>query len=185
MTWTPAELDARLARVPPPPRELGRVVQLCIRPGVDQRAFPEMLELSPERGAAGDRWERRTWMHLADGRPDPRVQVAVAHAATIEALQELSGDRTHPGDTLLVDLDLSAGNLPIGTRLAVGTAVLEVSDVENDACAKFAARHGHDILAWIRARENRLRRLRGVFARVVRAGVVRRGDEIRVLRPPA
>lgn len=179
MPWTLAALDARRAALPPSPRDAGRVTRVCVRPGLDQRAFPETLELCPRRGAIGDRWERRTWMHLPDGSPDPRVQVAIAHAPTIALLQQLTENPGHPGDTLLVDLDLSVANLPAGTRLRVGTAVVEVSDVENDGCAKFAARHGADVLAWIRAPENRARRLRGLFARVIAAGFVAPGDTIR------
>lgn len=178
MPWTSIELDRGFADVPPPRREAGVVTQVCVRPDTDARAFPAMLELCPHRGAIGDRWERRTWMYLPDGRPDPRVQVAVAHAPTIEWIQRLTGDSTHPGDTLLVDLDLSVAHLPPGARLRVGTAEIEVSDVENDACAKFAARHGAEVLAWIREPANRARRLRGLFARVVRAGHVRVGDPI-------
>lgn len=178
MPWSFAALDARLATLPPAPRTRGRVVQVCVRPEIDQREFPAVLTLCPERGAIGDRWERRTWMHLPDGRPDPRVQVAVAHHATLAMIQELTGDAHHPGDTLLVDLDLGAENLPAGARLQVGSAVIEVSDVENDACAKFAARHGADVFSWIRAPENRSRRLRGLFARVVSGGEVRPGDAI-------
>lgn len=181
MAWTIPELDARWRALPAAPRERGQVVQVCVRPDLDQRAFPDVLELSVERGAIGDRWERRTWMYLPDGRPDPRVQVAVANAATIRLLQQLTGCAHHPGDTLLVDFDLSASTLPVGARLRVGTTVIEVSDVENDACAKFAKHFGADVLAWIRAPENRALRLRGLFARVTVSGQVRNGDAVQRL----
>ena len=182
MPLSAAELDSRLAALPPSPRGHGRVTQVCVRPDLDRRAFPETLELCPRRGAIGDRWERRTWKHLPDGSPDPRVQVAIAHAPTIALIQQLTGDAGHPGDTLLVDLDLGVAHLPLGTRLRVGTAEIEVSDVENDGCAKFAVRHGADVLAWIRDPLNRPRRLRGLFARIVHGGQVRAGDAIEVVR---
>lgn len=171
-----SELDDGRSRLPPSPRDRGRVEQVCVRPALDERFFPEELHLCPRRGAIGDRWEHRTWMYLPDGRPDPRVQLAIAHAPTIAWVHALSGNAHHPGDTLLVDLDLHANNLPAGSRLRVGTAVIEISDVENDGCAKFAARHGSEIRAWMAAPENRTRRLRGVFARVLQEGVVRAGD---------
>ena len=182
MAWSPTELDARLASLPAPPRDAGTVSCVCVRPDLDQRAFPGVLELCPQRGAIGDRWARRTWMYLPDGSPDPRVQVAIAHAPTIALIQDLTGNPGHPGDTLLVDLDLSVANVPAGTRLRVGTAILEVSDVENDGCAKFAVRHGAEVLAWIRAPGNRPRRLRGLFAQVVRGGFVRCGDTLEIVR---
>jgi MOSC domain len=178
MSWTPAELDSRRAAWPAPPRETGRVMRVCARPDVDQRVFPGVVELSPERGAVGDRWERRTWLHLPDGRPDPRVQVAMMEHHTLEFLRDLTGCAHHPGDTFIVDFDLGADHLPVGSRVQVGTAVVEVTDVENDACAKFARRYGADVFEWIRGAADRPRRLRGLFARVVAGGRVRDGDLI-------
>ncbi|RME68341.1 MAG: hypothetical protein D6781_11220 [Verrucomicrobia bacterium] len=181
MSQATDRIEALWSALPPAPTDTGTVVQVCVRPELDQRAFPALLELCPRRGAIGDRWVRRTWRHLPDGSPDPRVQVAVASARMMTFLQRLAGVRHHPGDTLIVDLDLSAGNLPVGARLRVGTAVIEVSDIENDGCAKFARHYGEDVLAWIRAPENRERRLRGLFARVVAAGRVAAGDAVEVL----
>ncbi len=179
--WTIEEWDARWADVRRIPRGEPRVTQVCVRPGPDTRGFPEILQLDRDRGAIGDRWEHRTWMYLPDGRPDPRVQVAIADQRLIAFVQERTACARHPGDTLLVDADLSEAALPTGTRLAVGSAELEVSDVENDACAKFALHHGADVLAWIRAPHNHAFRLRGLFARVLRSGEVRNGDPIRRL----
>lgn len=178
MPWSLEDLDARFAALPPSPCERGAVVQICVRPDIDRRHFPETLDLSETRGAIGDRWERRTWLYLSDGRPDPRVQVALMNSRTLSWLQQLTGCTHHPGDTLLVDFDLSKSNLPNGSRLRVGSAVLEISDVVNDACAKFAAHYGRDVFQWIRHAPNRSRRLRGVFARIVTSGQVRRGDAI-------
>ena len=86
------------------------------------------------------------------------------------------------GDTLIVDLDLSTQHLPAGVRVQVGEAVVEISDVENDACAKFAQHYGADVFQWIRAGGNREKRLRGLFARVISGGWVRDGDAVRVVR---
>ncbi len=122
-------------------------------------------------------------MHLSDGRPDPRVQVAMMDVHLLRFLQDLTGCAHHPGDTLLVELNLEAAHLPTGARVRVGGAVLEISDVENNACAKFAHHYGTDVLAWMREPANRERRLRGVFARVAGGGRVREGDPVQVLPP--
>lgn len=175
-------LDRELAALGTLPRDHAKAELLNVRPGPDQREPRQSVELCPERGALGDRWLRKTWMYLPDGRPDPRVQVAVGNSAIISLIQRLTGNSHHPGDTLLTGLDLSVDNLPAGSRLRVGAAVLEVSDVENDACAKFAARHGAVVFNWIRDPARRHLRLRGLFARVLSPGLVRLGDAVEPLR---
>jgi MOSC domain-containing protein YiiM len=85
------------------------------------------------------------------------------------------------GDQLYVDLDLSVENLPAGTRLAIGAAVIEVTEPPHTGCAKFSARFGSEALRWVNAPEGRALRLRGLNARVVEPGIVRRGDVVRRL----
>jgi MOSC domain-containing protein YiiM len=80
---------------------------------------------------------------------------------------------------LIVDFDLSVENLPPGTRLAVGSAVVEVSETPHTGCSKFRARFGDDALRWVNAPEGRALRLRGMNARIVESGTVRVGDAIR------
>ena len=82
------------------------------------------------------------------------------------------------GDQLYADLDLSPANLPPGARLAVGSAVLEVTDQPHLGCAKFAARFGQDALRFVNSRVGRELRLRGLNARVVVTGTIRTGDAI-------
>ncbi len=182
MTITFEQLDRALASLPPSPRDEGRVIDLCVRPGVDLREPRQSIQLCPERGAIGDRWEWRTWMYTPEGKPDPRVQLAVCNTSFLAMIQEMTGVKHHPGDTIFTDLDLTEANLPIGTRLRAGTAIIEVSDVENDACAKFAKHYGDDLFQWIRKPENRPRRLRGLFAKIVQGGEVRVGNAFEPIR---
>lgn len=184
MAVTLEVLDNLYHALPPCPTELAAVNALCVRPGPDQREVRTLIELHPEQGAIGDRWERKTWLYLPDGRPDPRVQVAVCNSRILAMLQAATGVSHHPGDTLFTELDLSVANLPVGSRLQVGAAVLEVSDVENDACGKFAAHYGELVLQWIRLPQNRPRRLRGLFARVVSGGIVHVGDSVKKIATP-
>lgn len=175
---TVESLDRLYAALPPRPAGSARVESLNVRPGPDQREARESIEFDPELGAVGDRWIRKTWLYLPDKKPDPRVQVAVCNSVVLALIQQVTGVVYHPGDTLFTELDLSETNLPVGARLRIGDAVLEVSDVENDACAKFAARYGPVVFGWIRLARNRPLRLRGLFARIVSRGIVRRGDAI-------
>lgn len=178
MSLTIEELDRLYAALPPRPGDAAQIDSLNVRPGPNQREAREQIELDPERGAIGDRWERKTWMYLPDGRPDPRVQLALCNTSLLAFMQRMAGTQHHPGDTIFTNLDLSAKNLPAGSRLRVGAAIIEISDVENDACAKFAAHYGELILQWIRRPEHRPLRLRGAFARAVHGGKIQRGDVI-------
>lgn len=117
-------------------------------------------------------------MYLPDGRPDPRVQVALMNHRMLEFLQLLTGSRHHPGDTLIVEFDLTESNLPVGTPLQIGSAEVEISDVVNNACAKFARHYRDDVFAWLRDPSRKALRLRGAFGRIVREGRVRPGDSV-------
>ncbi|MFT3870834.1 MAG: hypothetical protein QM715_20465 [Nibricoccus sp.] len=179
---TEADLDVLYHALPPRPTRTGRVESLNVRPGpAGEREAREKIQLDPARGAIGDRWERKTWLHLPDGRPDPRVQLALCNTSLLALMQQAAGTQHHPGDTLFTNLDLSVNHLPVGSRLRAGTAIIEISDVENDACAKFAAHYGDVIFQWIRRPDNRPLRLRGCFARVVECGVVSVGDLVQRL----
>jgi MOSC domain-containing protein YiiM len=158
------------------PSHSGRVVSLCIRPEIGLREYPDSIRLDVDEGAVGDRWIRKTWMYLEDGRPDPRVQVAVCNVNNLEYIRAKSGSEKHPGDTFVVDLDLSEENLPIGSRLKIGEAIIEVSDVYNDGCVKFAEYFGKQALAFVRSAKHRPLRLRGIFAKIIQSGTVRQGD---------
>ena len=83
------------------------------------------------------------------------------------------------GDQLFVDFDLSEANLLAGTRLSIGGVIVEISAVPHTGCAKFTDRFGSDATKWVNTGVGRALRLRGVNARIVRGGIVRRGDTLR------
>lgn len=138
----------------------------------------QSLELCPDRGILGDRWSETAWLKLPDGSPDPRVQVSVTNIGIMEFLTGSVERVRDCGDNLFVDLDLSMTNLPDGARLQAGEAIIEVSDVYNDACGKFAQRFGPVAFQWIRLPDNRPLRLRGLFARIIQGGIINAGDPI-------
>ncbi len=84
--------------------------------------------------------------------------------------------RALAGDQLYVDLDLSERNVPPGTRLRVGSALLEVTALPHRGCGKFTARFGVDAAKFVNSAVGRELNLRGINARVLEGGTVRVGD---------
>jgi MOSC domain-containing protein YiiM len=175
-----AEIERSAAGMGSSPRDIGIVEMIVCRPAVDQRTVLREGMLDTRHGLVGDSWETRGASTLNDG-ADPLRQITVMNS---RALASIAGDRDRwqlAGDQLIVDLDLSIDNLPAGTQLQVGEAVLEVTEPPHNGCAKFAGRFGADALAWANGPEGRLRRRRGMHARVLESGTVRQGAAIRRL----
>jgi len=122
------------------------------------------------------------WLKLPDGSGHPGIQVSILPRRVLDLIWRNRDITVHPGDTFVADLDMSEANLPEGMLLRVGTAVLRVSEVFNDGCAKWKVRYGAAAYDWVRAPEHRHLRLRGVLCNVAQDGVIRLGDSIEVLR---
>lgn len=176
-----AALDAGLDEIRRSPADQGPVALIVRRPAENEREVLAEARLDLTAGLPGDAWR--------DGSADPARQVTVMNARVIALLAQSRERWSLAGDQLYVDLDLSGENLPPGTQLGVGSAVLEVSGVPHRGCKKFAARFGLDALRFVNSRTGYALNLRGINTRVIRAGVVRQGDTIRKLphvanRPP-
>ncbi|TVS00426.1 MAG: hypothetical protein EA407_14790 [Rhodobacteraceae bacterium] len=178
-----AELDAALPWIVAAPKDGGRVEMLCLRPDYGQRCFVPEITVTAERGIPGERWATRPWLRDANGAPHPGIQVCILSRRVLDLVWRARVDVPHPGDTFITDMDLSEANLPAGQRLALGSAVLEVSDIFNDACVKWAARYGAASREWINLPEHRVLRLRGILCCVVLDGRIRLGDELRKAAP--
>jgi MOSC domain-containing protein YiiM len=170
-------LDQKMDWILSSPKDEGDIETLCIRPNEGERDYVQSMQLNKEEGVVGDRWIRKTWMHLEDGSPDPRLQVCVLSSRVLATVRT-DTSMMYPGDNIVADLDLSEANLPVGQRLQIGSAVIEVSDVFNTACPKWLARYGADSIVWINLHDHKPLRLRGVLAKVVVAGEVKITDTI-------
>jgi MOSC domain-containing protein YiiM len=159
------------------PSDSGLVELIVRRPAVDERELLEEAELDLEQGLVGDRW----WAG-ARGNGGPVDTSAQLTLISVRALEQIEPDRSRwplAGDQLYVDLDLAHDSLPAGTRLELGSALIEVTDVPHTGCSKFTARFGSDATRLVNSQDGRRLRLRGVNARVVEPGRVRVGDVIR------
>lgn len=179
-----ATLEAGLDHIRRAPTDHGTLELIVRRPAVDEREVLELGELDPAFGLVGDTWADRGSRRTDDGSSHPDMQLTLMGTRTA---QLLGGSRERwplAGDQLYVDLDLSHGNLPAGTRLAIGEAVVEVTDQPHTGCAKFRRRFGADAHRFVNTEEGLALRLRGMNTRVVQAGAIRPGDPITKL-PPA
>ncbi len=173
------DLEAGLPDIERAPASEGTVELIVRRPAEGEREVLEEGELDLDEGLVGDRW--RSHARTSGEAADTSNQLTLMNARVIALL---APDRERwglAGDQLYVDLDLRPENLPPGTRLALGSAVIEVTDVPHTGCAKFTARFGSDATRFVNSPRGRSLRLRGMNARVFEPGRVRRGDTIRKL----
>jgi MOSC domain-containing protein YiiM len=173
-----AEFEAGVDEIRESPNDVGRLELVVARPAVDERELLDVGRLDVSKGLVGDTWPQRQ-TRLPDGKPDPDRQLTLMNA---RAAALFAGDRDRwalAGDQLYVDFDLSESSAPPGTRLAIGTAVIEITAAPHTGCVKFARRFGRDAQTFVNTPVGRELRLRGVNARVVVAGDVRPGDDIR------
>jgi MOSC domain-containing protein YiiM len=175
MVVSAEQLDVGLDHVRAAPQSEGTLELIASRPAVDERLVLDEAELDVELGLVGDSWS------LRGRRPNPNAQLTLMNA---RAAALVAGDQERwplAGDQLFVDLDLGGDNLPPGTRLSIGSAIVEVSDLPHLGCGKFTARFGADARELVNSPEGVALNLRGINTRVVQGGTVRRGDAVRKL----
>lgn len=175
---TTSELEAGLEEIGRSPRNGGVLEMIVRRPNVGAREILEEGQLDPDQGLVGDSWKVRSSKRTADGTPHPDMQLNLMNSRVVALVSQDKARWPLAGDQLFVDLDLSAVNLPAGTRLSIGSAVIEVTAEPHTGCSKFVERFGADAMKFVNAREHSDLHLRGINARVVRPGVLRVGDRI-------
>ena len=176
---TMAELEAGLENIRQSPTDAGVLELIVRRPQVEAREVLEEGELHLFEGLVGDNWKTRGSSQTVDGSAHPDMQLNIMNARVIALLAPKKERWALAGDQLYMDLDLSAENVPPGTRLSLGEAVIEVTDQPHTGCKKFAARFGLDALKFISSPIGKQLQLRGINAKVIRSGAIQIGDTVK------
>ena len=145
--------------------ETARVLAVCIseRKGIQKHPIPE-AQLRRDHGIVGDahagNWHR---------------QVSILGIDSVRKLQEKITLQLRPGDfaeNILVE-GLCVYMLPVGTRLRLGTALCQVTQIGKEC---------HNECAIRKAAGDCVMPREGIFVRVLVDGVVRPGDEVQIVQ---
>lgn len=175
------ELEAGLENIQSSPKDQGVVELIVRRPETNERESLATANLDTVEGLIGDNWAGRGSRSTPDGSADPEMQLTIMNSRVVALVA--TGENRWPlaGDQIYVDLDLSKENLPAGTRLALGTSIIEVTSPPHTGCKKFVARFGLEATKFVNSGLGKTRCFRGINAKVVQSGVFEVGDAMRKL----
>jgi hypothetical protein len=172
---TTVELEAGLDAIRQSPKDEGVLELIVRRPRMDEREVLAEGELNPAEGLAGDSWRMRGSSRTSDGAAHPEMQLNIMNSRVIALVAQAKDRWQLAGDQLFIDMDLSTENLPAGTQLALGSAVIEVTAQPHTGCKKFVSRFGMDAMKFVNSPVGKQLHLRGINAKVVQPGAIRIG----------
>jgi hypothetical protein len=175
---TTDELNTTLDQIRQSPTDGGTLEVIASRPDIGERVLLQEAQLDLQDGLAGDNWKTRGQQRNPPQEPNPEAQLTLMNSRSAQAV---AGSRERwplAGDQLYVDLDMGEQNLPVGARLAIGSAIVEVTAEPHPGCKKFVERFGMDAMTWVNSDEGKQMRLRGVNTKIVQAGTIHVGDTI-------
>ncbi len=176
------ELEAALDHLRQAPKDDG-VLQLIVRrPRVDEREVLDEAQLDPVKGLIGDSWIFRKSSRTPDGSPHPETQLNIMNSRVTALVAQDRERWPLAGDQLYIDMDLGKQNLPPGSRIAIGSAVIEVSALPHTGCHKFVARFGTDAMKFVNSTVGKQLCLRGINAKVIQGGRVKVGATVRKIQ---
>jgi MOSC domain-containing protein YiiM len=179
-----AQLEAALDTIRETPKCEGVLSLIVRRPTREAREVLEEGMLTPDEGLVGDSWKERATAQTSGGKLNTATQLTLMNSRVVALLAQSQERWQLAGDQLYVDLDLGLENLPPGTRLAIGSALVEVTAEPHTGCKKFVSRFGMDAMLFVNSPVGRQLCLRGINARVLEPGTVRVGDRVKKVAMP-
>ena len=176
-----ADLEAGLDEIRKSPKDQSVLDLIVSRPEEDAREVMELADLNVEIGLVGDTWQDRPSIRSGDGKAHPDMQITLMNSRVANLVAQSKDRWPLAGDQLFADLDLSKANVPPGTRISVGEAILETTNQPHTGCKKFAERFGVDALEFISSPTSKELQLRGINLKVVQGGEIRPGDAVKKL----
>ena len=173
------ELETGMENIRQAPSDNGILKMIVRRPAVDERELIDVGALSTDDGLVGDTWKIRSSSHTPDGSANRKSQITLTNSRAIALLAQSEDRWALAGDQLYVDMNIGEENLPPGTRLSIGSAIIEVSDQPHSGCKKFSARFGVEAMKFVNSPEGKRLHLRGINTKVVQSGTIRVGDVVR------
>lgn len=170
---TTEEIESKLGYVIESPKDKGVLNLIVRRPLENEREVLETGELDVEKGLIGDNWQTDN--------SNPEAQIAIMNSRIIDLLAQDKERWKLAGDQLYIDFNLTDENLPAGTRLGIGSAILEITPKPHNGCRKFVERFGLDAMKFVNSAVGKHYHLRGIYAKVVQSGTIRQGDTVRKL----
>jgi hypothetical protein len=173
------EMMAGLDHILSAPKDEGRLEMIVRRPQVDERQMLDEAELDSNEGLVGDSWKIRRSSRTDDGSAHPDMQLNIMNSRVAALVAQDKSRWQLAGDQLYIDMDITFENLPPGTRLAIGTAIIEVTAEPHTGCNKFSSRFGQDAIRFVNSPERKNLRLRGLNAKIIQNGTIHVGDTIK------
>lgn len=178
---TPQQLEQGLPHILQSPKAEGILELIVCRPAEGERRVLEQGQLSLAEGLEGDNWHSRGSRHTPDGSAHPEKQLNIMNARAIALIAQSKERWPLAGDQLYIDMDLSDANLPPGSRLQMGSAIIEITPPPHNGCKKFVERFGRDAVKFVNSAVGKELHLRGLNAKVVQEGTIQTGDVVRKL----
>ena len=170
------DLESALNHILASPADGGKLEMISARPAVGERKLLDHATLDAEQGMAGDNWKDRSSTRTADGSANPDAQITIINSRLVNAVSGSKSRWQLAGDQLVVDIDLSHDNLPVGSRLQIGSALVELTAEPHTGCVKFASRFGNPALRFVSGPVAMQQRRRGANAKIIESGTIRVGD---------